>query len=35
MREDCWHYLMANDPKDITIEDTLEKLGFGRNGLGL
>lgn len=27
------HYLMSVQPKDLTVEDALEALGFGRNGL--
>ncbi|HDY66654.1 MAG TPA: hypothetical protein ENH85_02560 [Candidatus Scalindua sp.] len=26
-------YLMQVEPKDITVEDSLEAFGFGRNGL--
>lgn len=32
-REECRHYLMANNPNDITIEETLQKLGYNKNGL--
>lgn len=32
-RYDCRDYLMAVDPNDLTVEDCLEALGFGRNGL--
>ena len=27
------HYLMGIEPKDLTVEDTLEAFGFGRDGL--
>lgn len=33
--EECRNYLMANDPKDITREGTLNALGFDNNGLNL
>lgn len=28
------HYLMSVSADEITVEDTLEAFGFGRNGLG-
>ena len=27
------HYLMSVEPDEITVEDSLEAFGFGRNGL--
>lgn len=33
LRHNCRDYLMAVDPNDLTVEDCLEALGFGRNGL--
>lgn len=35
LREQCRHYLMSVDPKDLTVEDCLEYLGYGRDGLNL
>lgn len=32
-RDNCRDYLMQVKPSDITVEDTLEALGYGRNGL--
>jgi hypothetical protein len=33
-REQCRHYLMGVNPEKLTVEDALESLGYGRNGLG-
>lgn len=33
-RLNCRHYLMGVEPKNLTVEDCLESLGYGRNGLG-
>ncbi|WP_250632138.1 hypothetical protein [Rhodoflexus caldus] len=33
LRDRCRNYLMSVQPEDITVEDCLEELGFGRNGL--
>jgi hypothetical protein len=33
-RLECRNYLMTVDPSELTPEDTLEHLGYGRNGLG-
>lgn len=33
-RLQCRHYLMGVEPERLTVEDALEALGFGRNGLG-
>jgi hypothetical protein len=32
--QDGRDYLMQVEPDDITVEDSLEAFGFGRNGLG-
>ena len=32
-RNNCRDYLMGVYPKDLTVEDCLENLGYGRNGL--
>jgi hypothetical protein len=33
LRLQCRNYLMGIKPEDLTIEDCLEQLGYGRNGL--
>ena len=33
-RLQCRNYLMGVHPADLTVEDCLEQLGYGRNGLG-
>lgn len=33
-RDECRHYLMGVQPSELTVEDALESLGYGRNGLG-
>lgn len=33
-RTQCRHYLMSVPADEITVEDALESLGYGRNGLG-
>lgn len=33
-RVECRNYLMGVDPEDLNVEDCLEALGYGRNGLG-
>ena len=33
-RIQCRNYLMGVRPEDLTVEDCLEQLGYGRNGLG-
>ncbi|MGI8634448.1 MAG: hypothetical protein ACR2KZ_03495 [Segetibacter sp.] len=35
LRVQCRHYLMGVEPNLLSIEDALEILGYGRNGLGL
>lgn len=32
-RDECRDYLMGIDPKDLTVEDALEALGYGRDGI--
>lgn len=32
-RRDCRDYLMQVESKDLTVENCLEALGYGRNGL--
>lgn len=34
LRQQCRHYLMGVESDKITVEDALEELGYGRNGLG-
>lgn len=34
LREQCRKYLMSVPADEITAEDALESLGYGRNGLG-
>lgn len=34
LRTQCRHYLMGVPADEITVEDALESLGYGRDGLG-
>ena len=34
LRLQCRHYLMGVNPKDLTVENALQELGYGRDGLG-
>lgn len=34
LRTQCRHYLMGVPSDEITVEDALESLGYGRDGLG-
>lgn len=33
-RDDCRRYLMGVNAHEVTVEDALESLGYGRNGFG-